>query len=164
MNWGFGGITSGLGGGASTSDFLRFLGLAFALIEFELGSCECESYSGGILGCRGETWTGGGEHEGREEGGEKEIGGGETAYKRGKGIVVRWELKQQRRRSRISRGRVRYSSYWKRKWICSRSLAAHGAERCISDSHAGVSPLRSIRSRATVFALCFPPPSTSRGI
>ena len=73
MNWGFGGITSGLGGGASTSDFLRFLGLAFALIAFEVGSCECESYSGGILGCRGETWTGGGEHEGREEGGEKEV-------------------------------------------------------------------------------------------
>lgn len=60
-------MTSGFGMGRS--DFLRFLGAVFTLdMLFVFGSCGSGDFGGGTG-----TETGGGEFEGREEGGEIDV-------------------------------------------------------------------------------------------
>jgi hypothetical protein len=72
VNWGLGGMTSGLGMGAR-SDFLRFLGAFFNLdMLLVFGSCgsgDGASFGGGTGGAE----IGGGEFGGKEEGGDIDV-------------------------------------------------------------------------------------------
>lgn len=76
MNCGFGGITSGFGRGGETSasEALRFLDACFDLpMTFELGSWGGSGMGGALIGEAGVSWTGGGDTEGMDEGGENEV-------------------------------------------------------------------------------------------